>query len=176
MHVVCLLYWLLKFTTFSHSHAFINGWQGLFGSLRVWDFHYIGHSKPMNNTTTFPRALWVCVCTVRQSVGCQTEKGVEWKYSDTALMVFSYINLNTDRDRIPAQELSHRLLHSVQSKLGKNKLIFYLFDGWEELRYTIGDYTSEWTKMTCGVPQGSILGPLFVQHLRAHRQKLNMSQ
>ena len=26
---------------------------------------------------------------------------------------------------------------------------------------SIGNYTSEWTSMTCGVPQGSILGPLL---------------
>ena len=57
------------------------------------------------------------------------------------------------------------LLDRLENWVGVSATVLNWFESYLKDRknvVSIGNYTSAWTNMTCGVPQGSILGPLLV--------------
>ncbi len=97
--------------------------------------------------------------------------------TETALVkVFNDIHLNTDSGRISVylvlldlsaafDTVDHNiLLDRLENWVGLSGTVLNWFESYLKDRdyfVSIGNYTSELTKMTCGVPQGSILGPLL---------------
>ncbi len=96
--------------------------------------------------------------------------------TETALVkVFNEIHLNTDSGRTSVLVLldlsaafdtvDHNiLLDRLENWVGLYGTVLNWFESYLKDRdyfVSIGNYTSELTKMTCGVPQGSILGPLL---------------
>ena len=96
--------------------------------------------------------------------------------TETALVkVFNDIHLNTDSGRISGLVLldlsaafdtvDHNiLLDRLENWVGLSATVLNWFESCLKDRInfvSIGHYTSEFTNMTCGVPQGSILGPLL---------------
>ena len=96
--------------------------------------------------------------------------------TETALVkVFNDIHLNTDSGRITVLVLldlsvafdtvDHNiLLDRLENWLGLSGTVLNWFESYLKGRdyfVSVGNYTSERTEMTCGVPQGSILGPLL---------------
>ncbi|KAF7654717.1 hypothetical protein LDENG_00065970 [Lucifuga dentata] len=95
--------------------------------------------------------------------------------TETALVVLNDIHLNTDRGRISVLVLldlsaafdtvDHNiLLDQLKNWMGLFSTVLNWFESYWKDRddvVSIGTYTSKQTKMSCGVPQGSILGPLL---------------
>ena len=96
--------------------------------------------------------------------------------TETALVkVFNDIHLNTDSGKISVLVLldlsaafdtvDHDiLLDRLENWVGLSGSVLKWFESYLKNRdyfVSIGNYTSEHTNMTCGVPQGSVLGPLL---------------
>ena len=91
------------------------------------------------------------------------------------LIVFNDIHLNTDSGKISVLVLldlsaafdtvDHDiLLDRLENWVGLSGSVLKWFESYLKNRdyfVSIGNYTSEHTNMTCGVPQGSVLGPLL---------------
>ena len=95
---------------------------------------------------------------------------------ETALIkVLNYIRLNTDSDKITVLVLldfsavfdtvDHRtLLDRLENWVGLSGTVLNWFRSYLDGRsyfVTIGNHESDRVAMTCGVPQGTVLGPLL---------------
>ena len=96
--------------------------------------------------------------------------------TETALIkIINDIRLNTDSGKLSVLVLldlsaafdtvDHNiLLDRLENWVGLSEMVLKWFRSYLEGRgyyVSIGDHKSEWTSMTCGVPQGSILAPLL---------------
>ena len=70
-----------------------------------------------------------------------------------------FLDLSAAFDTLNHKILIQRLIESGFSGKALDWLISYISDRMS--RVSIGDYSSEYKKMTHGVPQGSVLGPLL---------------
>ena len=115
-------------------------------------------------STYFEDIFSIYISGFRKGYGCQSVllKMVEdWKYAlDCGNMVYAlFIDLSKAFDSLPHSKLLKKLDAYGFSEAALKLMQSYLEE--RKQRVKIGEILSSWKEVKCGVPQGSILGPLL---------------
>ena len=108
-------------------------------------------SPPINNTTA-----------LRQHLTCDSD-AILLSRNQGKAVVMILLDLSAAFNIVDYATILSRLEHDFSIK--ENALYWFIPYLNNKMQYTIiRDASSPWTKLTCGVPQGSVLGPFLCIH------------